>query len=317
MRRLIPAALVLVVVTFFSFWAFATRIDPLTPLRFQTPYPKAKIALITKRAHLKESIPERYGRWLGGLLTGGDAGHTIVSDQPIWPPVVQSLKVSAQLVAATLAVVALFSVALGTLAAYRAGSLLDVVLRGLGYLAWSVPVFLLALAIQQLVLRVGSSTGSMPIPPYGLPRGSGLAYVGDWFRHMLLPVAALSGTYIGAHSRYVRSSMLVSLAAPYASVARAKGLTERRVVIRHALRNSLIPFVAVLALDFGALFGASFVVDWIFRLGGIGALWVSVVGGYDPYQVEAVLAVTAAAVVIFSLLSDLVLGRLDPRVRLA
>ena len=315
-RRLLPSALVLLVVTFLSFWAFAARIDPLTPLRMETPYPKERIAQITKREHLNDPIVSRYVRWLRGIVSVHGARHTILEREPIWPPVWQSLKTSAQLVAATLVVVALFSIALGTIAAYRRGTAVDAFLRGLGYLVWSIPVFLFALMIQQIVYHVADSTGSLPLPPNGLPHGHGLAYVADWFRHMVLPVAALSASYIGVHSRYVRSSLLVALATPYATVARAKGLKEQQVVLRHALRNSLIPFVAVLALDFGALFGASFVVDWIFRLNGIGALWVHVVGGYDPYQVEAVLAVTALAVVAFSFLSDVLLGVLDPRVRL-
>ncbi|HEY1366670.1 MAG TPA: ABC transporter permease, partial [Gaiellaceae bacterium] len=263
-----------------------------------------------------DSIPSRYVRWLGGLVTGGDAGHTVVEDTPIWPPVWISLKHTLQLLAATLVVVALFSLGIGVVSAARPGSVLDVSMRGFGYLAWSVPVFLLALVLQQAVFRAEGSWGFQPLPPNGLPSGHGLAYVGDWFRHMVLPVATLAAAYIGAHSRYVRSAMLDSLRAPYAVVARSKGLTERRVLVRHALRNSLIPFITVLALDFGALFGGSFVVDWIFHLQGLGALWVNAVAGYDPFQIEAVLVVTAAAVVVFSVLSDAALGLLDPRVRL-
>jgi peptide/nickel transport system permease protein len=315
-RRVAGAIVVLVLLSFLSFWVMASHIDPLAPLRMQSPYPAERIARITKRAHLEDSIPSRYARWVRGVVTGGDAGHTVVEDTPVWPPVWISLRHTLQLIAATLVVVSVFSIGIGVISAARPGTALDVSLRGVGYLAWSVPVFLLALVFQQVVFRVSGSFGFQPLPASGLPSGHGLAYVGDWFRHMVLPVATLSAAYIGAHSRYVRSAMLESLRAPHAVVARSKGLTERHVLVRHALRNSLIPFVTVLALDFGALFGGSFVVDWIFHLQGLGALWVNAVAGYDPFQIEAVLVVTAAGVVVFSVLSDAALGWLDPRVRL-
>lgn len=315
-QRVISAALILAALSFLSFALFASKINPIAPLLLSRA-PKATIEKVTKRAHLDESIPQRYWRWVEGLVTGKGAGRTILQDQPVWPAVWFGLKQSLQLLAATLVVVVAFSVTIGVIAARRAGSAADVALRGFGYLIWSIPVFLLALLLQQVVYRVGGAYDLQPLPATGIATGTGLHYVGDWFRHMVLPVAALSATYIGAHSRYVRSAMLGALAAPYAVVARSKGLTERRVALRHALRTSLIPFVAVLALDFGALFGASFVVDWIFRLQGLGTLWVAAVAGYDPYQLEAVLVVTAVGVIAFSLLADVALARLDPRVRLS
>jgi peptide/nickel transport system permease protein len=315
LRRLVPGAFVVVLLSFLGFWVFASRIDPLAPLKMQSPYPKERIARITERAHLDDPIPVRYWIWVKGIATRSDAGHTIVDDEPIWPPVWVSLKRSVQLVAATMIIVIAASIAIGTMGARRAGSGLDVTLRGFSYLAWSVPVFLLAVILQQLVFRTEGWTGRELLPPNGWPSGSGLAYTESWFRHLALPVLTLAATYVGAHSRYVRSSVAGALVAPYSVVARAKGLPERTVT-RRALRTALIPFVTVVALDFGGLLGASFAVDWIFRLQGMGTLWVSAVAGYDPYQLEAVLIVTAVVVVAFSLLADLALGWLDPRIRL-
>jgi peptide/nickel transport system permease protein len=315
LRRLVPAVAVVLLLSFLGFVVFASRIDPIAPLRMQSPYPKERIARITKRANLDKPVAVRYWLWVKGIVTGSDAGHTIVEDQPIWPPVWVSLRHSVQLVAATLVVVVVSSIAIGTMGARRPGSGLDVASRGFSYLAWSIPVFLLAVILQQLVYRLEGWTGHELLPGTGWPTGSGLGYAKDWFRHLALPVLTLAATYVGAHSRYVRSSLAGALAAPYSVVARAKGLPERTVT-RRALRTALIPFVTVVALDFGGLLGASFAVDWIFRLQGMGSLWVAAVAGYDPYQLEAVLVVTAVVVVAFSLLADLALGWLDPRVRL-
>lgn len=134
---------------------------------------------------------------------------------------------------------------------------------------------------------------------------------------MTLPIVAISFTFIGAYSRYVRSSMLVALGAPYTVTARAKGLTERRLTIHHALRNSLIPFVAVLTLDFGNLFSASLVADVVFRLNGLGSFFLFTLNQGDPLQLEALLTVTAVAVVVSALLGDVVGAALDPRARAA
>jgi peptide/nickel transport system permease protein len=133
---------------------------------------------------------------------------------------------------------------------------------------------------------------------------------------MALPIVTVALGFVGAYSRYVRSSMLVSLRAPYTVVARAKGLRERRVLVRHALRTALIPFVSVLVLDFGNLFAGALVADLIFRQQGLGIFFLSAISFADPNQLPAILTVLAVVVVGFSLVGDVVYGWLDPRIRL-
>ncbi len=111
--------------------------------------------------------------------------------------------------------------------------------------------------------------------------------------------------------------MLVGLQQPYAWVARGKGLSEREVVRRHVLRNALVPFTTVMALDFGAVFGASIAVDVVFNLGGLASLAFNGIGIADPFIIEGVIVVTAAIVVLVGIVGDLVCGWLDPRIRLA
>jgi len=317
-RRIVLSVVVLATISFASFWVIAAHINPLASLLIfgHGPDNERKIREITARAHLDDSIPSRWWEWVKGMVTGGDGGRTILENVPIWPPVWQALQQTAQVAAASFVVVVVFSLLIGTISARRPGSGTDLVLRGLSYLSWSIPVFLLGLGVQELLRRADASWG-VHFFVYPGAGGSDDGPVLDWFREMTLPVLAVSLTFIGAHSRYVRSAMLVALHAPYADTARAKGLTEHRVAFRHSLRNALIPFVTILTLDFGNLVGASFVADYVFRLGGLGALWVYTIAQADPFAVEAVLLVTAVMVLAFTLVGDLLLGVLDPRARIA
>jgi peptide/nickel transport system permease protein len=131
-----------------------------------------------------------------------------------------------------------------------------------------------------------------------------------------VPAVALATSFVGLHARYLRSALLNSLGAPYIMTARAKGLPERSVVLRHALRNSLTSFVSALFLDFGSVFGAALTVDWVFKLGGLGTLFLNEIANpaIDPNEVTSLLFVTALLVLVSSVLNDLVVGWLDPRV---
>jgi peptide/nickel transport system permease protein len=145
-------------------------------------------------------------------------------------------------------------------------------------------------------------------------------------RFLVLPSLALAVAFVGLHSRYLRSSLVVSLGSQYATTARAKGLSERRVVLRHALRNSLGVFLSVLLLDFGAIVGAALAVDYVFKLNGLGLLFLNEIGALgsqsgdgpkflDPYAVQGLLTVLAVIVAVASLLAELVVLWLDPRAR--
>lgn len=264
-----------------------------------------------------------------GRSFGNVCGGPITQD--LWP----SLGHTVALIGMTLVLVALLSVLLGVLAATRQGTVFDVALRGFSYTAWAVPPFLLALVLQSTLSWAGSTYGFRPFPLSGWPGNCGFVAVCAtphglhyWWQvllHLALPAIAMSVAFIGIHSRYLRSALLVSLAAPYTTTARAKGLPERRVVLRHALRNSLSVFSSALLLDIGTVLGASLAVDWVFRLNGLGMLFITQVAGVgggdgprylDPYAIMALLALTAVFVVGSALLSELAVVWLDPRVRL-
>ena len=150
----------------------------------------------------------------------------------------------------------------------------------------------------------------------GVDPGHGLHFALDRAQHLGLPILVLMVASIAQYSRFMRASMLEVVNADYVRTARAKGLDERRVTMKHAFRNALIPMVTLVALNFGALLGGAVVTETIFALDGMGLYFITKLNAGDPYPVMAFLMVTAVFVIIFNLLADLAYGFLDPRVRL-
>lgn len=276
--------------------------------------------------------------WLRGIPNGRSFGNVCGA------PVAQNLWLAfghtMALLALTLVLVLALGLVLGVAAAARAGGWFDLGFRAFAYTAWAIPPFLLALVFQSGLASL-SSHGVHLFPksgwpggcPYGLtgcfglpPASHGLAHAAEVLRALVVPALALAVAFVGLHSRYLRSALLVALGSQYTTTARAKGLPERLVVLRHALRNSLGVFTSVLFLDFGAVIGASLAVDWVFGLNGLGLLFLGEIGALgdlsgngpkflDPYAIMALLTVTAVLVAVASLLADLVVVALDPRVR--
>jgi len=329
-RRLLLAVGVLVAVTFISFCFVATKFSAICTSAYtpQTRYPP--LAGSVRDAAIL------YWHWLKSVPQGhvGDPCGTTTL-QPFW----ESVGHTAMLIALTAVIVVAFSLLLGTLAAVNAGSALDVVLRVFSYAAWAIPSFLLALILQAIVewatvhhgfrlFPISGWPGTCPVsvfyttPACGHP--TGIHYVGSLFTHTLVPALALSLAFVGLHSRYLRSALLVALHAPFTTTAYAKGLSRRRTVLRHALRNSLATFTSAFLLDMGAIFGAAMAVDWVFRLGGFGMLFIIQINGVgggdgpaylDAYAIENLLAFAALFVLGAAFVSELAVGWLDPRAR--
>jgi peptide/nickel transport system permease protein len=312
LRRVAVAFSSVVAISFAAFVAFGLSLDPTYPLILGGRHNPQRVAL-QHTYHLTDPILVRYWLWLKGLFAHG-FGTTVmpsgvvpsgpVPGDAIGPAVWSAAAVTAQLVVVSLVAVVVLSVAVGTVSARVPGSPLDLLLRGLAYVSWSVPTFVVG--IELLAWLDPNGRYSVGAPGGGFVR---------WVEHMALPVATLSLGLIGVYSRYIRSAMIVSLHEPYAVVARAKGLPERRVVLGHALRNSLLPFVSVLSLEFGAVVGASLAADFVFHMGGIATLFLRALGEADPFELTAVVVVLAAVVSAFIALADLAIGWLDPRVR--
>ena len=309
-RRLGLGALVLVAVSFFSWLIFVPALNPLWRY-FGNPDAPEAVAM-AKRAHLHDPLLVRYWLWVKGLFTGQGFGRTVVDQQPIGTLLRYALEHTGELLGFSLVVVVVVSVLLATVEARRRDSPLDLGLRTTSYVAWSVPTFLLALLLQHGVAAAPSSWHIAMFVQGGPPRGPS-----DFFQRLTVPALAVSLGFVGVYSRYLRSSLLVSLNEPYAWVARGKGLSEGAVIRRHALRNALVPFTTAMTLDFGAIFGALIAVDVVFGLGGLaGLIFYGLTPLADPFLIEAAIVVTAAIVVVAGIVGDVVCAWLDPRIRL-
>ena len=307
-RRLAYAASLVAATSFGAFVAFGSSFDPTYSIILQGRHSPQRVAL-QHQFHLTDPILVRYWLWVKGLVHHG-FGTTVMGGfpgspgTPIGQPLWSALAVTAQLLATSLVLVVVFSVLVGTVSARRPGSALDVGVRIVAYVSWSLPTFLVGV----LLLRWLGPYGWFAV---GRPRGG----VVTWVRTMALPALTLSLGLVGLYSRYIRSAMIVQLRQPYATVARGKGLAEREVMLRHALRNSLVPFVSVLSLELGAIVGASLATDYVFRMDGLASYFFQAVSAADPFQLTAILVVLAGTVAVFALLGDAVVGRLDPRIR--
>lgn len=292
------------------------------------------------------SLLPLYWTWLKGVFTGRtfDLIFTPAASQlnpSARTTFVDSIGHTAVLLSVTLVLVLLFAVGLALVAASRRGSGADIGVRGISYLAWAVPPFLLALLVQKLLYTFGGDHGVGPFPIAGWPgscpiglgldagslqncpaAGSGLTYVGNLFRYITLPAATLALGFIGLHGRYLRSALLETLQAPFVRTAEAKGLPQRWVVLRHALRASLPTFLSAVLSDFGAIFGAAMAVDFMFGLNGLGTVLVSDFPGpnsdsgfVDTNSVQMVIVIAGAVVLLASFLAELSVVWLDPRMR--
>ena len=311
-RRLLLAVSMVWAVSFGAFAAFGLSFDPTYQFNLcPSPECAARRAQIVAAFHLHDQILVRYWYWFSGLFSHGFGKSPAqfypggITGDDIGPPLWHAAGISAQLIAVSLVLVVVASAVVGVVAARFAGSPLDWLVRLLAYVAWSTPTFLVGVL---LVRWLG------PTQWFWIGRaGPGVT---GWLRWIALPSITLALGLVGLYSRYIRSAMLVSLRQPYADVARGKGVSERRVVVRHALRNSLVPFVSVLTLDLAAVVGASMATDYVFGMGGLADLFLHSIGGADPFVLTAILVVIAVVVSSCVFLADLAVGWLDPRARL-
>jgi peptide/nickel transport system permease protein len=202
-------------------------------------------------------------------------------------------------------------IVLGLISAMKAGRLTDRALTGLAMVGVSTPVFLIGALLLYLLayrLQVFPNGGYVPLMENPL----------DWLYHMILPWTALSVLYIGLYSRVLRSNLLDTMNEDFVRTARAKGISTRRVLIRHVLRNSLIPIVSLWGLDFAAVIGGGAILtESVFNLHGVGQYAAQSIGQLDVPPVLVIVMFGAFFVVAMSALTDIVVAALDPRIKLA
>ena len=316
-RRLLYSVVVLFAASFLTFTFVAVSGDPLAPLRTTPNVSKQTVENLTERKHLDDPVPVRYWYWLKDAVTN-QFGTTLIGDKPIMPDLWRVMKHTLQLVIVAEALAILIAVGIGVYSALRQYSVFDYSTTTFSFLGLATPVFWLALMLQVGVVYVYQWTGHRIFPIANLSSvdpGTGVHFWIDRAHHLVLPVLVLMVASIATYSRYMRASMLEVVNSDYVRTARAKGLTEQKVTMKHAFRNALIPLVTLVALNFGALLGGAIATETVFSLDGMGLYFVTALGANDPYPIMAWLMITATMIIIFNLIADIAYGYLDPRVR--
>jgi peptide/nickel transport system permease protein len=308
---------VLILASFLTFTFVAKTGDPLAPLRITPNVSKETIDNVTERKHLDESVFVRYGYWVEDAVTN-EFGTTLLGEKKILPDLWRVLKNTLQLVIVAELLAILMAVGIGVYSALRQYSVFDYTATTFSFIGLAMPLFWLALMLQVAVVYVYEWTGHriFPIANLGdVDPGTGISFWIDRAHHLVLPVLVLVVARVSIYSRFMRASMLEVVNSDYVRTARAKGLTEQKVQMKHAFRNALIPLVTLTALNFGALLGGAIVVEIVFSLDGMGLYFLTALGANDPYPVMAWLMITATMVIVFNLIADIAYGYLDPRVR--
>ena len=312
-RRLALSVPVLVIASALSFIFVRQTIDPLAGMRAETD--PAAVVQERHRLGLDRPLGAQYASWLGRFVRG-DWGEGITTRRPVAGELRQALIHTTQLVAWAALLAAVFAVALGVIGALRQGTTLDHLLGGLAVAGVSMPLFWFALVAIEVVVYLPKRYLHLDQPlvySVGLRGANGGGLV-DYIRHAALPVLTLSLPLVARWSRYQRAALLDVLSAPYVRTARAKGAGVAGV-LRHALRNALLPLTTVMAADIGHLLGGVIVVETIFAWPGMGLLLHRSLLNGDTNVVLPWLMIAGAFVVAANLAADVLQRVLDPRVR--
>jgi peptide/nickel transport system permease protein len=314
-RRVLYSIPVLFFSTFFSFLFVSYASNPLATVRQNPRATPHLIHLLTLQYHLNQPVIVRYFYWVQDVFTN-KLGRSLVTLQPIWPDVQRTLGHTAQLCILSESVAIVVGIAVGIYSAIRQYSFFDYSFTTLSFLGFAMPVFWLALLLQIAFTDEYNHWGVRIFYTSGLNSIPGESWFTlDRLQHLALPALTLFIISFALYSRYMRASMLDVINSDYVRTARAKGVSERKVIMRHIFRNALIPITTVAALNIGGLLGGAIVTETVFTLDGFGFYFVQKLGQGDTYAVMAYLLVTAVIIIIFNLIADITYGFLDPRIR--
>jgi len=265
------------------------------------------IAYLHQKLHLDEPLPVRYAYWMAGVLRG-DLGESVRNQQPVLDLVLQKLPVTAELAVLAMTIALLIGIPAGVAAAVGRGTAWDLGANAFALWGLSTPNFWLGIL---MILLFSVQLGWLPASGYVSP----FEDLGANLAAMIMPAFVLGNALAAVLMRHTRSAMLQVLSADYIRTARSKGLRETPVVLRHALRNALVPVVTLGALEFGTLLSGAVLTEQVFTIPGFGKLIVDAVFNRDYAVVQGVVLVTATAYIGLNLLADLAYFALNPRLR--
>jgi peptide/nickel transport system permease protein len=267
----------------------------------------AVIAYLREKFHLDEPLPMRYLYWAGGVLQG-DLGESVRIQKPVLELIVEKLPVTLQLAAMALVIALVIGILAGIVSAVKKDTVWDYAANIVALWGLSTPNFWLGILF---ILLFSVSLGWLPASGYVSP------FEDFWgnMKAMIMPAFVLGNAIAAVLMRHTRSAMLQVLSADYVRTARAKGLVERVVVLKHALRNALIPIITLGALEFGTLLSGAVLTEQVFTIPGFGKLIVDAVFNRDYAVVQGVVLCTATAYITLNLLADLAYFLVNPRMR--
>ena len=269
----------------------------------------ADIEQIRAKLGLDRSLPVQFGIWLGRVVQG-DLGYSYFLNKPVAELIAQRLEPTASLAIGTILMAVLIAVPLGAIAASRMGGWVDRALSVVSVAGFSIPVFVTGYV---LIYLFSIQLDWLPVQGYR-PLG-GKEGLAGWARHLILPWAALSIIYVALIARITRAAVSEALTEDYIRTARAKGVSEHVVLIRHALRNAAVPIVTVIGIGVALLIGGVVVTETVFAIPGLGSLTVDVVLNRDFPVIQGLVMFFAVVYVLINLLVDLSYLALDPRIR--
>ena len=306
LRRLllmVPVALLVTIIVF-----VLVHLSPGDPVVIYAGDERDPVALEQLRHEygLDQPLPVQYVSWLGHALQG-DLGRSLRTRQPVLEAVVERLPATLELGLASLLISVSIALVVGTLSAVRRNSPLDLLATGFTIAGVSLPNFFLGLVlilVFSLAIKLFPPGGYAPL----------MVEPVDNLRHLVLPAITLATASLAVNMRQVRSSLLDTLTQDYIRTARAKGLTNTIVIMRHALKNALIPVVTIIGLQVGAIIEGAIVTEQVYSWPGIGKLAVDSIGGRDYPVVQTIVLLSALSFMFTTLLVDLLYAWLDPRI---
>jgi peptide/nickel transport system permease protein len=307
LRRVLAAIPVMGVVALFVFLLLRlTPGDPAAILAGDNATPE-QLERIRISLGLNQPLYTQFFTWVGSLLHG-DLGTSLSSNQPVLKLIGQRIEPSIAVAIATIVLSVLVAVPLGVIAAWKRGTLIDRFVMGLSVVGFSVPVFVIGYVLIQIF---AIDLRWLPVQGY---RSIGNGF-GPFFERLILPTVSLSFIYVALIARMTRASMLDVLSEDYVRTARAKGIGEAGVLLRHGLRNAAVPVITVIGTGFALLISGVVVTESVFNLPGIGRLTVDAVLSRDYPVIQGLILLTSAVYLGVNLLIDVAYTFLDPRIR--
>jgi peptide/nickel transport system permease protein len=278
----------------------------------------ADLAQLERDLGLHDPVQVQYAKWLGRVVRG-DLGMSVTSRRPVADEIKDRLPNTLTLMAVAWAVTLVIAIPVGILSATRQYSKFDHAVTAFTFVGQSIPIFWLGLIL--LLVFYGwlenPFTGKPLLPAGGVATMGAPFSIGDRIRHLILPVTMLAAGWVAWYSRFLRASMLETIHQDYVRTARAKGVGERLVVLRHAFRNAAIPLVTLMALDVPFLFTGALFTEVIFAWPGMGRLFYAAAERRDYGLLMAIIMITSALIVLANIVADLLYAWLDPRIRLS